>query len=83
MNNNYSKPINIRREKEKKIIDLVATIRNKINPSLSIKKPQLPDDDPQKRKPDLSIAKNVLHWEANTDIDTGLNSTISYLQETY
>ena len=34
-----------------------------------------------KRKPDLSIAKNVLNWEANTDIDSGLDSTISYLQK--
>ena len=83
MNNNYSKPINIGSEKEIKIIDLATIIRNKINPSLSIKKLPLPDDDPQKRKPDLSIAKNVLHWAANTDIYKGLNSKISYLQETY
>ena len=83
MNNNYSEPINIGSEKEIKIIDLANLIRNKINPALSIKKLPLPDDDPQKRKPDLSIAKNVLHWEANTDIDSGLDSTISYLQGTY
>ena len=83
MNNNYSKPINILIEKETTIMELATITRNKINPLLSIKKLPLPDDDPQKRKPDLSIAKNVLHWAANTDIDTGLDSTISYLQETY
>ena len=83
MNNNYSKPINIWIEKETTIMELATITRNKINPLLSIKKLPLPDDDPQKRKPDLSIAKNVLHWEANKDIHKGLNSTISYLLEKY
>ena len=49
MNNNYSEPINIGSEKEIKIIDLANLIRNKINPSLSIKKLPLPEDDPKKK----------------------------------
>jgi len=44
-----------------------------------IKKP-IELDDPSKRKPDISKAKELLEWEPVVPIDEGLNKTIEYFQ---
>ena len=40
----------------------------------------LPQDDPLKRKPDISKAKDVLNWEPSIDLVEGLNRTINYFK---
>lgn len=35
-------------------------------------------DDPTKRKPDITKAKQLLDWEPNIDIEKGLETTLSY-----
>ena len=40
----------------------------------------LPQDDPVKRKPDISLAKNVLNWEPKIPLDDGLVKTISFFK---
>ena len=41
----------------------------------------LPSDDPVKRKPDISLAKEVLGWEPKVPLEEGLLKTISYFDE--
>ena len=41
----------------------------------------LPIDDPYRRKPDISLAKNLLNWSPKVNLMTGLKSTINYLAE--
>lgn len=36
------------------------------------------EDDPKKRKPDISKAKKILKWEPQVPFQTGLDKTISY-----
>ncbi|HEY1878492.1 MAG TPA: NAD-dependent epimerase/dehydratase family protein, partial [Caulobacteraceae bacterium] len=38
----------------------------------------LPQDDPKQRRPDISDAKRLLKWSANTSLSDGLPKTISY-----
>jgi UDP-glucuronate decarboxylase len=38
----------------------------------------LPQDDPQKRCPDITLAKRVLDWRPRIGLDEGLNKTIAY-----
>jgi UDP-glucuronate decarboxylase len=38
----------------------------------------LPEDDPKKRKPDISLAKQELDWEPTVHVDEGLQKTIDY-----
>jgi UDP-glucuronate decarboxylase len=38
----------------------------------------IPLDDPKQRKPDISMAKELLSWEPKVNIDVGLKKTISY-----
>ncbi len=37
-------------------------------------------DDPQRRQPDISRAREILGWEPLVDLDTGLSRTISYMR---
>jgi UDP-glucuronate decarboxylase len=38
---------------------------------------ELPEDDPRKRKPDISLAKEKLGWEPKIDLADGLKKTIN------
>jgi len=40
----------------------------------------LPADDPRQRKPDISVAKQVLDWEPKIALDEGLIRTIRYFE---
>ena len=41
----------------------------------------LPKDDPTRRCPDITRAKNILDWSPNIDLDTGLKLTIEYFSK--
>jgi nucleoside-diphosphate-sugar epimerase len=39
-----------------------------------------PPDDPKKRKPDITKAKNLLNWEPTIDFKTGMAKTLKYYE---
>jgi UDP-glucuronate decarboxylase len=41
----------------------------------------LPADDPKQRRPDITLAKSVLNWQPNVQLDAGLRSTITYFSD--
>jgi hypothetical protein len=41
----------------------------------------LPTDDPPRRRPDISLARQQLDWSPRTDLDTGLMMTIRDVEE--
>ena len=41
----------------------------------------LPDDDPKKRKPDITLAKELLDWEPKVPLAEGLVKTIAYFRD--
>ncbi len=40
----------------------------------------LPSDDPKRRKPDITLAKELLDWEPLVPLKTGLSKTIEYFR---
>jgi UDP-glucuronate decarboxylase len=40
----------------------------------------LPQDDPARRKPDISKAKALLGWEPTVNLEDGLARTIAYFR---
>jgi nucleoside-diphosphate-sugar epimerase len=40
----------------------------------------LPDDDPKRRCPDITRAREVLGWQPTVDLEDGLRHTIDYFQ---
>ena len=45
-----------------------------------INKP-LPEDDPKKRRPEISLAMKELNWEPKIELHDGLERTIKYFSE--
>jgi len=41
----------------------------------------LPKDDPRKRRPDITLAKEKLNWQPKVKFDDGLKKTIGYFRE--
>lgn len=41
----------------------------------------LPADDPQQRKPDISLARKTLGWEPKVPLEDGLRETIAYFKK--
>ncbi len=66
---------------EYSIENLVDVIAKKIGIEKRVENLHLPQDDPQRRKPDIDKAKKVLGWEPKTSLQEGLEKTIAYFQE--
>ena len=73
-------PVNLGNPVEFKIIDLAKTIIKLTNSKSNIVNKELPTDDPIRRKPDISLAKNVLNWEPSFNLEEGLKLTIDYFK---
>ncbi len=41
---------------------------------------ELPEDDPKRRKPDISKAKQVLNWEPKVNLEEGIGKLVEYLK---
>ncbi|HXO59531.1 MAG TPA: NAD-dependent epimerase/dehydratase family protein, partial [Candidatus Acidoferrum sp.] len=77
----YSDPVNIGSENEITMIQLAERIRDLSGSSSEIVFKPLPEDDPKQRRPDLTRARQILHWEPTTPLDAGLNKTIAYFRQ--
>ena len=73
-------PVNLGNPVEFKIIDLAKTIIKLTNSKSNIVNKKLPTDDPIRRKPNISLAKNVLDWEPSFNLEEGLKLTIDYFK---
>jgi len=74
----YTKPINIGNPNEITLLKLIEQI-NKIQPnSNNIVFKRLPENDPKRRKPDITLAKKILNWEPKISLEVGLKKTLDY-----
>jgi UDP-glucuronate decarboxylase len=80
MNGNYIGPVNLGNPGEYTILQLAQTIQYMIDPSAEIVFKPLPQDDPQRRQPDISQAKFHLNWEPTVPLKEGLSKTIAYFR---
>ena len=78
MDSDHMGPINIGNPEEYTIMKIAEIIRSKINPKLEIVHQPLPADDPNRRKPNISLAKEYLDWEPKIPFNYGLDQTIDY-----
>jgi UDP-glucuronate decarboxylase len=62
------------------MVELANLVIELTNSNSKIEFLALPQDDPRQRKPDISLAKEVLNWEPTVELENGLLKTIEYLQ---
>ena len=74
----FAGPVNLGTTNEITVLQLAETIIEMIGTKSEIQNKPLPQDDPERRRPDLSCAKEKLGWEPSTPLETGLEKTIEY-----
>ncbi|WP_163329262.1 UDP-glucuronic acid decarboxylase family protein [Desulfurobacterium thermolithotrophum] len=82
MNNsdNFTGPVNLGNPEEYRIIDLAEKIIDLSNSKSKIIFKPLPQDDPKRRRPDITLAKEKLNWEPKVPVEEGLKRTIEYFE---
>lgn len=79
-NDDISGPINLGNPSEFTIKQLAEAIINLTGTKSELIKQPLPEDDPLKRQPDITIAKQQLDWQPSIDLEAGLTKTIDYFR---
>jgi UDP-glucuronate decarboxylase len=78
--NECAGPINLGNPTEVTVLELAQRIIDITGSRSRIELRPLPTDDPPRRRPDISIAQEVLGWKPQTDLATGLIRTIAYFE---
>ena len=73
-------PVNLGNPVELTILEFAERIRRLIGAELPIVFEPLPQDDPQKRRPDITKAKRLLGWEPKVNLEDGLRETVEYFK---
>ena len=76
----FQGPVNIGNPEEYTIKELAEKIIKFTNSKSELTFENLPTDDPLQRKPDISLAKEMLDWEPEVSVDDGINKTIEYFK---
>jgi UDP-glucuronate decarboxylase len=76
--NEFIGPVNIGNPTEFTILELAQTVINLTNSKSKLIFKRLPMDDPQQRRPDISLAKEKLNWTPKIELEEGLKKTIEY-----
>lgn len=81
MNSDYIGPVNLGNPDEYTVLELAQKIQALINPRVEIQFKPLPSDDPQRRRPDITLARTVLGWQPTVPLLEGLQRTITDFAE--
>jgi nucleoside-diphosphate-sugar epimerase len=73
-------PVNLGNPREMTILEFAEHIQQLMGTDARLEFQPLPEDDPQRRRPDITKAKRVLGWEPVVPLDQGLQWTIEYFR---
>jgi UDP-glucuronate decarboxylase len=76
-----SDPVNLGNPGEYTILELAQKVLSLINPPATIIHRDLPPDDPGRRRPDITRARELLDWQPSVPLEAGLKETIPYFAE--
>jgi len=66
---------------EATVAELAETVLELTGSKSELREAALPSDDPVRRCPDISLARECLDWEPTTSLKAGLAQTIAYFDE--
>jgi len=79
--NNFVGPINLGNPNEISMNELASIILRLTKSNSKIIFNDLPEDDPKRRNPDISLANSKLNWHPKYDLEEGLLNTIEYFKK--
>ncbi len=71
-------PINLGNPHEFSMLELAEKVIHITKSNSKIVFQPLPQDDPRQRRPDISVAKNLLHWQPTVNLENGIQKTVKY-----
>tara|TARA_B100000780_G_scaffold114742_1_gene80434 strand:+ start:3061 stop:4017 length:957 start_codon:yes stop_codon:yes gene_type:complete len=74
-------PVNIGNPVEFTMLELAELVLSITNSSSQLVFNPLPQDDPEQRRPDISLAKSEFNWEPQVSLEEGLIKTIDYFKK--
>lgn len=74
----FTGPVNLGNSHEMSVLELAEKILDLTGSRSQILFKPLPSDDPCLRRPDISLAREKLHWEPKVCLEEGLMRTIDY-----
>lgn len=77
----FTGPVNIGNPGEFTILELAEKVIDLTGSQSKILHKPLPQDDPKRRRPDISLAKEKLDWEPHVQLEEGLRATIQYFDQ--
>lgn len=76
----YPFPVNLGNPEEYRVLDLACLVKELTGSSSPIVFQPLPEDDPRQRRPDITLAKQLLGWEPKVPVREGLQRTIRWFK---
>lgn len=76
----FTGPVNLGNPVESTVLELAKLVIELTDSKSKIIFKDLPQDDPEKRKPDISLAKDKLDWQPSIGLEEGLLRTIHYFK---
>lgn len=73
-------PINLGNPGEFTMLELATKVIEMVGSGSELKYLPLPDDDPVRRKPDITLAQQQLGWSPTISLDEGLKPTVDYFR---
>ena len=77
----FTGPVNLGNPDEFTMLELAQTIISLTGSKSRIVYRPLPEDDPKMRRPDITLAKEKLHWEPRVSLEEGLEKTVDYFKQ--
>lgn len=77
----FTGPVNIGNPGEFTILEFAQMVLKLTGSKSKVISYPLPQDDPKQRKPDITLARNVLGWEPQIPLEEGLIKTIEYFRK--
>jgi len=81
MNSGFQEPVNLGNLNEITINELVRVIGKISGKKPEVINKELPVNDPQRRCPDISLARKLLNWEPNIKLEDGLIQTYKWFKK--
>lgn len=81
MESNVTHPVNIGNPQEFTILEFAHIVNTLLSGQSKIVYRDEVQDDPQRRKPDISKAKKLLNWSPKVPLNIGLSQTIKYFEQ--
>ena len=80
LHSDHSGPVNIGNPHEVSMLELATWIKQLAASESPVKFVPRPEDDPEVRRPDITLARSVLQWQPVVPIEEGLRKTIAWFR---